>query len=79
MMLESEYEWKLIEQEIYSVLRIKLKSARIIEILIYHNTFQKHPEFFNTKELLNSIITIDCGFEKNHLPVNILNCISEKW
>lgn len=79
MMLESEYEWKLIEQEIYSVLRIKLKSARIIEILIYHNTFRKHPEFFNTKELLNSIITIDCGFEKNHLPVNILNCISEKW
>lgn len=79
MMLDSEYEWKVVEKENCSVLRIKLKSARIIEILIYHNTFQRHPEFFNPNELLNSVVTIDKGLEKNHLPVQILNCINEKW
>ena len=45
MMLDSEYEWKVVEKENCSVLRIKLKSARIIEFLIYHNAFQRHPEF----------------------------------
>lgn len=76
MMNDTEYKWKLDEQETVTILKVQLNSPRIIEIEIFHKTFINHPELFEKNKILNSIKKIDEAFEENILPVNIVNNIS---
>lgn len=78
MMNGAEYDWKIIEYESMTVLQIKLKSPRIIEIEIHHKAFIKHPELYDKDKILNFVKKINEAFENIFLPVNIINDIYGK-
>ena len=78
MMNGTEYDWKIVEYESMTVLQIKLKSPRIIEIEIHHKAFIKHPELYDKDKIFNSIKNINDAFENVFLPVNIINDIYSK-
>ena len=74
-MAKTNYEWNLAEEKTRSVLRVKTKRGKMIEISLGHKTFQKLlPDMIKVIEQTERYI------DSVPYPVNIKNCSkSAKW
>ncbi len=74
-MAKTNYEWKLIEEKTRSVLHIKSKRGKMIEISLGHKTFLKL-----LPDMIKVIEQTERYLDSVPYPVNIKNCSkSAKW
>ncbi len=75
IMAKTSYEWNLVEEKTRSVLHIKTKRGKMIEISLGHKTFQKL-----LPDMIKVIEQTERYLDSVPYPVNIKNCSkSAKW
>lgn len=69
LMAQTDYEWSLVEEDDHSVLQVKMKRAKMLEITLdYENFADKIPDLLNVIQQMDKLIS------EMPYPVDIKNC-----